>query len=273
MKMRATLVIALSLLGFAACRGDRSPPLSAGAGVVVDPGAAHALAVDPALVPVLTSCADGQWVRRQGDHWTCGTEAELAADALGTSVQALRAEVDRLTERLGALESQAATMATAIQADQSAAVARAQQEAAWPYTVGAATCVPSQATVSSGRLDIVNGVVGLSDGSTGNLVLYCPVIVVRPHASWSSWAVSYEDGDGSSPGGRVQARLERLNAQGQLEVLASLDSNQQSSSQPGEMQGTLQVDWSPATDLYFVELSLERSVVTPVHVYGVRVGD
>ena len=71
----------------------------------------------------------------------------------------------------------------------------------------------------------------------------------------------------------MQARLERLNAQGQLEVLASLDSNQQSSSQPGEMQGTLQVDWSPATDLYFVELSLERSVVTPVHVYGVRVGD
>jgi hypothetical protein len=271
--MHRYLMITAAAIATTACRGDRQPPVAAGQGVLVTAGAPQSVAVDPGVVPVVGGCAEGELVRKTADGWSCGAQAELGGAAVAETIRALEAQLAAQRMRVEALESRAAGLSSQVAALEGALATKIQDDAAWPYTVSAATCVPSQDTVSAGILSVINGLVSLIDGATGRAVLYCPVIVLHPGQTWSRWGMGYKDGDGAGAAARVTARLQRLTATGQLETISLLDSNSNASSGPGELASPIGVAWAPERDVYFVELTIERaSAATPVELFGVKVG-
>lgn len=83
----------LGILTAVGCTVDATKPVEPGTGLTA--AGDGVITVDPASVPVVPNCADGQFVRRAGSGWECATVIEgsfTPSCAAGSAVRAIDAE-------------------------------------------------------------------------------------------------------------------------------------------------------------------------------------
>lgn len=103
-----------ALLAFVSCKGDRQPPLVAGAGLLPASSERAGFSVDPERVPLIEpgACAAGELVYRvESGRWSCVAPDALLSDlpperrpAAAMAVEALAARLDVLEARLLGLD-------------------------------------------------------------------------------------------------------------------------------------------------------------------------
>lgn len=264
-------IVLCVLFIFASCRGERTPPVTAGAGVTVEE--TGTIRVDPGTVPVLESCAVGQIVRRGQNGWECAEEAQIAESALSAKLSRLEAEAARISGELEQVEARARGAAEDVANVQENLEAKIGADQALPFAISTLACVPSQETVSAGTMTTGLGKVYFRENITGRIVLYCPVIATNPTQRWNAWTLRYTDGDGSAPLGTIVARLQSISPDGALTEIAELSSSANNARTETEVRESLSHTFDFDARYYFVEIQLERTDrMLPVEVFGIRVG-
>lgn len=266
---RVLLTAALaSLLG---CQGGRQPPLVPGEGITVDDdGTTRVVALDSERIPIVDTCAAGQVLVRTAEGWSCRTTSDQAHDARITAleqgiterVDRATAEQERLQQSLTRIERAQDDLLSMLDAARSELATRQAADRAAPLSYGVIGCVPAPSSAALAHVDPMEAKVVHAGSAVGRIDLYCPVAPPTAVIAWNQLTMLYLDPDGVGTGARVRTTLHAIDAMGQDEVVASVDSNTGADRGLSERTASFTHDFDFERRYYFVLVSIERNAAS-----------
>lgn len=135
----------------------------------------------------------------------------------------------------------------------------------------AIACTPWDQSVERDALLHTGGRVKHKRQATGLIQVMCPVFDTSDSLNVSSWnrlIMLYLDPDGTNTGARVTAALRFVNRAGTVQTVASIDSNQRTSTVFGEETTALQHRFNFAENYYYIQASVSRANTTLAPEFG-----
>jgi hypothetical protein len=129
----------------------------------------------------------------------------------------------------------------------------------------AIACTPWDQAVERDALLHVAGRVKHKRQATGLIQVMCPVFDTSDSLNVSTWnrlTMLYLDPDGTNTGARVTAALRFVDRQGFVRTVASIDSNQRTSTVFGEASTAIQHSFNFAVNYYYIQASVSRANTT-----------